>query len=142
MDLHNKDVNSYNLYNLISVLDFAIKNRVSYEHGLKGPKWCHGEDGLFVSWIELNEAIQETERGSIPLAIIAGASLISSPRLAVAMSVQAALSPKDSSKFFDARADEAISDGNPVTAVIRTSASNADGNTAGLPILVLSLMRQ
>jgi acyl transferase domain-containing protein len=99
--------------------------------------------------IGLHEAIQEIQRGSITSAIVAGANLILSPGMTVAMSVQAALSPEGSSKSFDAgadgyargeavtvlyikRLDEAIRDGNPIRAVIRSSASNADGKTAGV----------
>ncbi|KAE8162821.1 hypothetical protein BDV40DRAFT_300070 [Aspergillus tamarii] len=86
LDLHNKDVYSYVPYNLIGVLDFAIMNLVSYEHGLKDPS-------------------VRAKTGFITSAIIAGANLILSLRMAVAMSVQAALSPEGSSKFFDAGAD-------------------------------------
>ena len=65
------------------------------------------------------------------------------------MSLQMALSPEGSSKSFDAsadgyargegvtalyikRLDEAIRDKNPIRAVIRSSASNADGRTNGM----------
>lgn len=65
------------------------------------------------------------------------------------MSAQQALSPDGSCKTFDAsangyargegissiyikRLDEALRDGNPIRAVIRGSASNADGKTAGI----------
>lgn len=65
------------------------------------------------------------------------------------MSVQLTLSPEGSSKSFDAsadgyargegvtalfvkRLDEAIRDGNPIRAIIRASASNGDGKTAGI----------
>ncbi|KAE8135205.1 hypothetical protein BDV38DRAFT_294724 [Aspergillus pseudotamarii] len=147
-DLHHKDVNFYDPYTLIGVLDFAIANRISYEYDLKGPS-IMVKTACSSAGIGLHEAIQEIQRGSITSAIVAGANLIMSPGMTVAMSVQAALSPEGSSKSFDAEADgyargeavtvlyikrldEAIRDGNPIRAVIRASASNADGKTAGV----------
>lgn len=94
-------------------------------------------------------ALQAIRLGEISAAIVCGTNLILAPGMTISMSLQMALSPKGSSKSFDAsadgyargegvtalyvkRLDDAIRDGNPIRAVIRSSASNADGKTNGL----------
>lgn len=97
-------MNSYVPYNPIGVLDFAIMNLPSYEHGLKDPRLVDSvQSGQSIGIDRVYSVMAKT--GCITLAIIAGANLILSPRMAVAMSVQAALSPEGSSKFFDTGAD-------------------------------------
>ncbi|KAK7703237.1 Mycolipanoate synthase [Diaporthe eres] len=112
-ELQHKDTLEYNPYRVLGGLDFALPNRVAYEYDLRGP------------------------------------SMII--KTACSMSLQMALSPEGSSKTFDAsadgyargeavtalyvkRLDEAIRDKNPIRAVIRGSASNADGKTPGLAV--------
>lgn len=97
----------------------------------------------------LHQALQAIRQGEIPSAIVAGTNLIMAPGMTIGMSVQLTLAPDGSSKSFDAsadgyargegvtalyvkRLDEAIRDGNPIRAIIRSSASNADGKTAGI----------
>lgn len=96
----------------------------------------------------LHEAIQAICQGDISSAVVAGTNLILAPGLTTSMSLLMALSPEGSSKSFDAsadgyargeavnalyikRLDEAIRDGNPIRAVIRSSAANADGRSRG-----------
>jgi acyl transferase domain-containing protein len=98
--------------------------------------------------VGLHEALEAIRQGTISSAVVAGTNLILAPGLTVSMSLLMALSPEGSSKSFDARADgyargeavtalyikrldEAIRDGNPIRAVIRSSASNADGRSQG-----------
>ena len=83
--------------------------------------------------------------------MVCGSNLILAPGMMISMSLQGALSPEGSSKTFDAsadgyargegvtalyikRLDEAIRDKNPIRAVIRSSASNADGKTNGISL--------
>jgi acyl transferase domain-containing protein len=97
----------------------------------------------------LHQALSAIRQGDISSAIVAGVNLIMAPGMSIGMSVQMTLSPEGSSKSFDAsadgyargegvtalyvkRLDEAIRDGNPIRAIIRASATNADGKTAGL----------
>ncbi|KAF7176880.1 hypothetical protein CNMCM7691_004164 [Aspergillus felis] len=147
-DLHRKDTNFYNPYHLMGALDFAIANRISYEYDLKGPSVVI-KTACSSAGMGLHEAVQAIQQGSIKSAIVAGANLILAPGMTVGMSLQMTLSPDGSSKSFDAsadgyargeavtalyikRLDEAIRDGNPIRAVIRASASNADGKTPGI----------
>jgi Polyketide synthase modules and related proteins len=91
----------------------------------------------------LHQALQAIRQGEISSAIVCGTNLILAPGMTISMSLQMALSPEGSSKTFDASADgyargeavtalyikrleEAIRDRNPIRAVIRSSASNAE----------------
>ncbi len=97
----------------------------------------------------LHQALQAIRQGEISSAIVCGTNLILAPGMTISMSLQMALSPEGSSKSFDAsadgyargegvnalyvkRLDEAIRDKNPIRAIIRSSASNADGRTNGI----------
>lgn len=101
--------------------------------------------------LSLHQALQAIRQGEISSAIVCGSNLILAPGMTISMSLQMALSPEGSSKTFDAsadgyargegvtalfikRLDAAIKDGNPIRAVIRGSASNADGKTNGLAL--------
>lgn len=98
--------------------------------------------------IGLHQAIQDISLGQASAAIVTGSNLILAPGMAITMSAGMALSPDGSCKTFDAsangygrgegisclyikRLDHAIRDGNPVRAIIRASASNADGKYSG-----------
>lgn len=97
----------------------------------------------------LHEACQALCTGSCSSAIVAGTSLIMSPSMTLAMTEQGVLSPTGSCKSFDAaadgfargeavnaifikRLDHAVRDGDPVRAVIRSTAANCDGKTPGM----------
>ena len=115
------------------------------------------------SGLALHHALQAIRLGETSAAIVAGASILLAPGMAITMTAGLPLSPEGSSKTFDAsadgyaraegvsclyikRLDEAIRDGNPVRAVIRASATNADGRSRGLtvpnPIAHEALIRQ
>ena len=115
------------------------------------------------SGLALHHALQASRLGVTSAAIVAGASILLAPGMAITMTAGLPLSPEGSSKTFDAsadgyaraegvsclyikRLDEAIRDGNPVSAVIRASATNADGRSCGLtvpnPIAHEALIRQ
>lgn len=93
------------------------------------------------------QAIRSGEK--ITSAIVGGASLLVSPTMTIAMSEQGVLSADGSCKSFDAdadgyaraeginvlyvkRLDEAIRDGNPIRAIIRSTGTNCDGKTQGI----------
>lgn len=97
----------------------------------------------------MHHAMQAIRQGECTSAIVAGTNLILAPGMTTLMSEHSVLSPDASCKSFDAlasgyaradgvnalyvkRLDAAIRDGNSVRAIIRASASNADGRTAGI----------
>jgi acyl transferase domain-containing protein len=97
----------------------------------------------------LHQALLAIRQGECSSAIVAGSNLIMAPGFTIGMTAQLTLSPEGSSKSFDAsangyargegvtalyvkRLDEAIRHRNPIRAIIRSSASNADGKTPGI----------
>lgn len=103
----------------------------------------------------LHLACQAVQIGDCSTAIVAGSSLIMSPTMTLDMTEQGVLSPTGSCKTFDANADgfargeainavmiklldDAIRDGDPIRAVIRSTAVTSDGRTShmGSPSVV------
>lgn len=99
--------------------------------------------------IALNEACVTIRRGDCEAALVGSANLILAPGMTTVMTEQGVLSPDGSCKSFSADANgyargeaitaifvkplsHAIRDGNPVRAVIRSSAVNVDGKTPGM----------
>ncbi|KFZ23643.1 hypothetical protein V502_01879 [Pseudogymnoascus sp. VKM F-4520 (FW-2644)] len=130
--------------------DFAISNRVSYEYDLRGPSMTL-KTGCSSSLIAFHQGCEAIQSGSCNSAIVAGTNLIMAPSMTIAMTEQGVLSPDGTCKTFDATADgyargeainaiyikklsDAIRDGDPVRAVIRATASNADGKTSGMSV--------
>ncbi|KAI3392455.1 hypothetical protein diail_5699 [Diaporthe ilicicola] len=149
-ELQHKDTLEYNPYRVLGGLDFALPNRIAYEYDLKGPSMII-KTACSSAGLGLHEALQAISQGEITSALVCGTNLIMAPGMTISMSLQMALSPEGSSKTFDAsadgyargeavtalyvkRLDEAIRDKNPIRAVIRGSASNADGKTPGLAV--------
>ena len=97
----------------------------------------------------LHEACQALYNGDCSSAIVGGTNIILTPRMTIAMTEQGVLSSTGSCKSFDADADgyargeaisalyvkklsDAVRDGDPIRAVIRSTCVNHDGKTAGL----------
>ncbi|KAI0123372.1 putative polyketide synthase [Xylariales sp. AK1849] len=147
-DLQNKDISDFAPYQVIGKMDFVLGNRIAYEYDLRGPSMTI-KTACSAAALGLHEALQSIRQGECSAAIVGGANLILAPGLSIGMTAQATLSPDGSSKTFDAsadgyargeavtalyvkRLDQAIRDGNPIRAVIRASATNADGRTSGI----------
>lgn len=94
-------------------------------------------------------ACQAIKTGEITSAIVGGTNLLMTPSVTIAMTEQGVLSPDGSCKTFDAaadgyargeainalyvkRLDEAIRDGNPIRAIVRSTGTNCDGKTPGI----------
>ena len=99
--------------------------------------------------IGLHLACQALYLGDCSSAVVCGANLIITPTMTIAMSEQGVLSPTGSCNTFDASADgysrgeaingiyikklsDAIRDGNPIRAIIRSTSTNSDGKTQGI----------
>lgn len=148
VEMFAKEAQQYGLYRVMGYGDFMLSNRVSYELDLMGPSQVV-RTGCSAALVALHEACLALSRGDCEGAIVGGANLIMAPGMTVAMTEQGVLSPDGSCKTFSADANgyargEAISavfvkplsaairDGNPIRAVIRSTASNSDGRgTAG-----------
>ncbi|KJZ77319.1 hypothetical protein HIM_03043 [Hirsutella minnesotensis 3608] len=147
-DLMAKDTQDLTMYRVITNGDFALSNRISYEYNLRGPSMTL-RTGCSSSLTGLHEACHALYNGDCTGAIVAGTNLIMSPSMTLSMSDQGVLSPTGSCKTFDAAADgyargeavnavyiklldDAIRDGDPIRAVIRSTAINCDGKTPGI----------
>lgn len=148
LDLRNKDPLQAGTNKPEGIGEFMLSNRVSYEMDLRGPCMTI-RTACSSALVALNEARVALEKGDCESAIVGGSSLILGPGNTATMSQYGVLSPEGSSKSFSADADgyaraEAISaiyikpleaairDGNPIRAVIRSTATNFDGKTAGV----------
>ncbi|KAK5991611.1 Highly reducing polyketide synthase gloL [Cladobotryum mycophilum] len=143
-------------YRTTSGGDFTAANRISYNFDLRGPSITI-RTACSASMTALHMACQSLYNGDCPTAIVAGASVIMNPTMTIDMTQQGALSPTGSCKTFDATADgfargeavnailikpleSALRDGDPIRAVIRSTALNADGKLS--PIGVPSIEAQ
>jgi acyl transferase domain-containing protein len=105
--------------------------------------------GCSASLVALHEAVRAIQNGDANAAVVAGTSLIMTPTLTATMSAGELLSPEGSCKTFDAaadgfaraeavtaiyikRLDDAVRDGNPIRAVVRSTATNSDGHGPSL----------
>lgn len=105
--------------------------------------------GCSSALVGLHTACQALSSGECSAALVCGTNLIIDPGMTIAMTEQGVLSPTGSSKSFNAQADgyvraeainalyikplsAAISNRDPIRAVLRSTATNADGKTPGI----------
>ncbi|RAK90795.1 polyketide synthase [Aspergillus costaricaensis CBS 115574] len=148
LDLMSKDTQAIDRFRVVSAADFALSNRVSYEYDLRGPSITF-RTGCSAALVGLHDACQALYTGECSSALVAGTNLIITPTTTNAVSETMALSPDGISKTFDASADgygrgEAVNaiyikplhaclrDGDPIRAVIRSTAVNCDGKTPSI----------
>ena len=146
--MQSKDPQDSSIYDLTSKDDFVLANRVSYEFDFNGPSMSI-KVACSSSLVALHLACEALQRGDCSAAVVGGSNLLLSPEYFTALDNLHALSPDGSSNSFDANAngfaradavnaiylkklDDAISDGNPIRAIIRGTSVNADGKTVGL----------
>ncbi|KAH8646185.1 putative polyketide synthase [Xylariales sp. PMI_506] len=130
-------------YRVISAGDYALSNLLSFFYDLRGPSMTI-RTACSASMSGLHLACQALRSGDCDTAIVAGTSIIMDPSMTLDMSEQGVLSPTGSCKTFDATADgfargeainailikplsDALRDGDPVRAIIRSTAVNSDG---------------
>ncbi|KAE9582560.1 Highly reducing polyketide synthase [Colletotrichum fructicola] len=133
--------------------DIMLSNRISHAFDFRGPSMTV-KTGCSSSLVSLNLAVQSLELGECTSALVAGCSLFLSAPLSAAGASGALgniASPDGVCKTFDADSDgigrgeainavyikrlsQALRDGNPVRAVIRSIATQHDGREPGLII--------
>jgi len=149
-EISTKEQQRHGSYRITAFNDLTLSNRISYMLDLKGPSMTI-RTGCSASLTALHQGCLAIDRGECSGAIIAGCNLIMAPTMTIAMTEQGILSPNGSSLTFDADADgyargeainavyikrlqDALRDGNPVRAVIRSSFANCDGKTPNISL--------
>lgn len=147
-ELQAKDDFDDGSYRLTGYMPFAQANRISHALNLRGPSMTV-RAACSAGGVALHLACQAIRDGDCDSALVASANLVLSPGFTHLMANEGVLSPDASCRTFDARAngyaraeagnclflkrlDCALTDGNPIHAIIRGSACNSDGRTAGL----------
>ncbi|WP_235845854.1 type I polyketide synthase [Dictyobacter aurantiacus] len=122
--------------------------RISYLLGLQGPSMVI-DTVCSSSLVAIHQACQSLRNNECTTAFAGATNLIFYPLSTIVTSKMRALSPQGRSKTFDASADgfvrgegcgvvilkrlsQALSDGDPILALIRGSAVNQDGRSSGL----------
>ncbi|RAK95573.1 BcPKS5, polyketide synthase [Aspergillus ibericus CBS 121593] len=125
-----------------------VSNRVSYFFDWHGPSMTI-DTACSSSLVAVHQGVTALRNGECPIAIAAGANLIMAPGMFIKESSLHMLSPTGSSKMWDAAADgyargegiaavvlkplsAALRDGDHIDCIIRGTAVNQDGKTAGL----------
>ena len=124
---------------------YAASGRLSYVLGLEGPSLTI-DTACSSSLVAVHLACQSLRRNECSLALAGGANIILQPHISIAYSQSKMMAPDGRCKFGDARANgyvrsegagivvlkplaKALTDGDPIYAVIRGSAVNNDGRT-------------
>jgi myxalamid-type polyketide synthase MxaD len=123
-------------------------NRISYIFDLKGPSMAV-DTACSSSLVAVHLACQSLWNHECTLALAGGVNLILTPEIAINFTKAGVMAPDGRCKTFDSRANgyvrgegagmvvlkplsSALTDGDPVYAVVRGSAVNQDGRTNGL----------
>lgn len=145
-----RDPDGAPLYSATGACKTSLANRISWLWDLRGPSVTL-DTACSSSLVALHLACQSLRTGDSDIAIVGGTSLLLNPEMFMYLSNQAFLSPDGKCKSFDESADgygrgegfgcvilkrvkNAISEGDPIRAVIRGTGTNQDGHTKGLTL--------
>lgn len=124
----------------------STAGRLSFVYGLHGPT-AAVDTACSSSLVAVHQACNSLQQGDCEMALAGGVNVVLHPGTAIAFSQAGMLAPDGRCKAFDSRADgfvrsegggvvllkpldQALTDGDPVYAVIRSSASNNDGSSS------------
>ncbi|KAI2712011.1 hypothetical protein CBS147332_5647 [Penicillium roqueforti] len=143
-----RDPESLHRYSATGSGTAILSNRLSYIFDLRGPSFTV-DTACSSSIYCLHNAVNAIKAGECEGAVVAGANLIMGPEQHLGTMKGGVLSPTSTCHTFDASADgygraegvsalyikrlsAALRDGDPIRAVIRGSAVNANGKTSGI----------
>ncbi|CAG8904561.1 unnamed protein product [Penicillium egyptiacum] len=143
-----RDPESLHRYSATGSGTAILSNRLSYIFDLRGPSFTL-DTACSSSIYCLHNAVNAIKAGECEGAVVAGANLIMGPEQHLGTMKGGVLSPTSTCHTFDASADgygraegvsalyikrlsAALRDGDPIRAVIRGSAVNANGKTSGI----------
>ena len=148
-DIHARDPEDRPANATVGLVPAILSNRISHFLNLKGPSMTI-DTACSASLVSLDVANKYLQIGEISAAVVAGVHLWLSPEANMdSGAMREAFSSSGKCHTFDAKADgyikaeginavllkrlnNAIQDGDPIRAVIRGSATNSDGKTAGI----------
>ncbi|KAI1307850.1 putative polyketide synthase [Xylaria venustula] len=145
-----RDTDAAPTYTATGVQKTSLANRISWLFDLRGPSFAV-DTACSSTLVALHLACQSLRVGESDIAIVGGTNLLLNPDMFMLFSGQNFLSPDGKCKSFDAsgdgygrgegfaalvlkRADDAITAGDPIRAVIRASGANQDGHTNGFTL--------
>ncbi|KAI0401422.1 hypothetical protein F4802DRAFT_601014 [Xylaria palmicola] len=146
--MHYRDPENALPYSVTGSGITILSNRINYVFNLKGPSMTL-DTACSSSLYALHLACSAIQTGDCDAAIVGGTNLILTPECQIFSSVLGAVSPTSVCHTFDSRADgyaradgigalfikrlsQAVADGDPIRAVIRGTAFNANGRTGGI----------
>ncbi|KFX95549.1 hypothetical protein O988_05747, partial [Pseudogymnoascus sp. VKM F-3808] len=137
-------------YHSVGIVPAILSNRISFCFNLKGPSLTV-DTACSSSLVAVHLACQSLRAGESRVAIVGASNALLNPEIHVGMSNMHFLSPDSTCYTFDERAngyargegmaalilkplDAALADGDTIRAVIRGTATNQDGKTAGMTL--------
>jgi len=150
IQLHSNEPETIDSYTNLGASLCVAANRISYFFNLIGPSVAV-DTACSSALVATHLACRSLWSGETELAFVGGVNLILQPTVSIGFSKAAMLSPDGRCKSFDARANgyvrgegagmvvlkplaRALADGDNVYAVIRATAVNQDGRTAGISV--------
>ncbi|KAL8770831.1 MAG: hypothetical protein Q9194_005051, partial [Teloschistes cf. exilis] len=147
MSMDWKDSQQIPKYSATGSTNSILANRISWFFDLRGPSMLV-DTACSSAMIALDLACQGLRSGTSNTALVAGANLICSPEMNIALSNMSMLSPDGQCHSFDHRANgyargdgfgvlvlkplsQALKDGDSIRALIRSVGTNQDGHTQG-----------
>ena len=149
-EMLRKDTESLPTFTVHGTASTAMAGRLSWLWDLRGPSFAL-DTACSSSLVALHLAVQALRANETDAALVGGTNLLISPDMFKVASSASFLAPDGRSKAFDDSADgygrgegvgvialkrveDAIRDGDPIRAVIRTTACNQDGRTPGMTL--------
>ncbi|KAI0545024.1 polyketide synthase [Xylaria curta] len=146
--IQSRDMDHPKPYSGIGTGNAILSNRINYIFDLRGPSVTL-DTACSSSLYALHLAVTAIQNGDCGSAIVAGSNTIMDPSTQLMMTKLGVLSPTSTSHTFDASADGyargegfaslyikplsvALKEGNPIRALIRSTAVNANGRTGGI----------
>ncbi|GFF78602.1 nonribosomal peptide synthetase 14 [Aspergillus lentulus] len=147
-DIQARDLDTISRWHATGTSPSILSNRVSYFFDLKGPSMTINT-ACSSSLVALHQAVQSLRNGDCTTAIVGGVNLLLDPEIFISHSHLHMLSPTSRCRMWDRDADgyargegcasvviktldQALKDGDDVECIIRETAVNSDGRSAGI----------
>ncbi|CAH0021452.1 unnamed protein product [Clonostachys rhizophaga] len=147
-DIQARDLDTISRWHATGTSPSVLSNRISYFFDLKGPSMTINT-ACSSSLVALHQAVQSLRTGDCTTAIVGGVNLLLDPEIYISHSHLHMLSPTSRCRMWDKDADgyargegcasvviktldQALKDGDDIECIIRETAVNSDGRSAGI----------